>query len=89
MLFLLPVPAAELLRWRPRLPGNDHERARLTGTCAKIRYRTLLDARIALALMPDVRGNGTGKPGLQQRAYRCPACRGYHLTSLPKRGKRR
>jgi len=41
----------------------------------KVRLRTELDAKIALALTA---GSGT------QRYYHCPVCRGYHLTSQDK-----
>lgn len=43
--------------------------------CAKVRYRTQLDARIALVFM---KGKDKRK---ERRAYRCPFCYGWHLTS--------
>lgn len=47
----------------------------------KARYRDELDAMIALANMSsDDRAKRR-----EQRAYRCPSCRGWHLTSQPKR----
>jgi hypothetical protein len=70
-----PCPAAR------EVPVPDRER------CAKVRFRTKLDARIALGLMPDVRWNGSGKPRQQSRAYFCPQCRGYHLTSRARQRK--
>ena len=49
--------------------------------CKKIRYKTEVDAKIALAFMPD-------KPKRKEcRAYQCPKCRGFHLTSWEKAGK--
>jgi hypothetical protein len=45
----------------------------------KIRYRDELAARIALAKLQRAdRG--------QRRAYRCPPCRGWHLTSMGEKG---
>jgi len=55
--------------------------------CAKVRFRTSLDARIALGLMPDTRRNGSGKLKQQSRAYFCPSCHGYHLTSQSRQRK--
>ncbi|MFJ6239814.1 hypothetical protein ACIQH0_37810 [Streptomyces griseus] len=45
----------------------------LTG---KRRYRNRLDARIALA---NTRRRDRG----EKRAYQCPGCHGWHLTSKP------
>ncbi len=47
--------------------------------CTKRRFKTQLDARIALARM---RASGKEKRR-EQRAYRCHICRGWHLTSQP------
>lgn len=50
--------------------------------CQKVRYRDHLAAKIALAstFRPD-------KPARRNevRAYRCPVCKGWHLTSKGKR----
>lgn len=43
--------------------------------CVKHRYRDELDAKIALTFMPD------NPQRREVRAYRCPRCRGWHLTS--------
>ena len=52
-------------------------------TCAKVRYRDRIAA--VLALESTRRG---GKPKrAEQRAYRCPACRGWHLTSMKRSGR--
>ena len=48
-------------------------------TCTKRRYRTRVDALIALAAIQgrdDARRSKT-----ESRAYRCPTCHGWHLTS--------
>jgi hypothetical protein len=45
--------------------------------CAKIRYKTKLDARIALTLLKAAEHG-------EQRYYRCPLCWGFHLTSQGK-----
>lgn len=48
-------------------------------TCPKRRYPSALDARIALSLMRE------GAKRREARAYRCPECKGWHLTSLRER----
>lgn len=49
--------------------------------CQKIRYRTRIDAMISLATLRH-----QDKPDhTEQRCYRCPRCRGWHLTSSPPR----
>ncbi len=54
-------------------------------TCAKRRYRTDIAAKFALgrisAAIPD-----EDRPKRPVRTYRCPKCRGWHLTSQPKWG---
>jgi hypothetical protein len=53
--------------------------------CEKVRYETQLDAERALATMimsPRLRRR-------EQRAYHCPTCGGYHLTSQPQHRARR
>jgi hypothetical protein len=53
--------------------------------CAKRRYRTKLDAKIALAgTAREAARRGAGTRRSEQRAYWCPACRGFHLTSEPR-----
>jgi len=53
------------------------------GQCRKIRYRDKLAAKLALAMMPDQYANKQPRrrPKDERRAYRCPACKGWHLTS--------
>ncbi len=46
--------------------------------CVKVRFRTELDAKIALAAVLR-RDKG------EKRIYRCPRCKGWHLTSQEKR----
>ena len=43
----------------------------------KIRYRTKLDAKLALASTQRSRNPRRE----ERRYYRCPACKGWHLTS--------
>lgn len=51
--------------------------------CTKRRYRTELDAKIALA--STARKAATGRKQHDNRdecrTYRCPVCKGWHLTS--------
>lgn len=48
-------------------------------TCQKWRYRTRVDALIALA---NIQGRDDPKRAkTERRAYRCERCRGWHLTS--------
>jgi hypothetical protein len=49
--------------------------------CAKVRYRNNLDARIALAKLRAQDKSGH----TERRAYRCPECKAWHLTSKGKR----
>ena len=49
--------------------------------CRKIRYRSEVDAKIAL--MDIARRRDQGKENRKEcRYYRCPRCRGWHLTKL-------
>lgn len=49
--------------------------------CAKVRYRTELDAKIALAST-----NASARKRRGETAYyRCPQCKGWHLTSSGRR----
>lgn len=45
--------------------------------CRKIRYRDRLGALMALASTQRARSSGRE----ERRAYRCPDCKGWHLTS--------
>jgi hypothetical protein len=49
--------------------------------CFKIRYRDEIAAKLALASIRHQDGSGRSKT--EQRAYRCPQCRGWHLTAKP------
>lgn len=45
---------------------------------SKRRYRDEIGARLALAKTQSARAKGDR---FETRVYRCPACRGWHLTS--------
>lgn len=45
----------------------------------KLRYRDQIGAKFALARIDDA-----DPKRREKRAYRCPSCRGWHLTSKPK-----
>lgn len=48
-------------------------------TFAKQRFRDEIAAKLALAV---IRRKGKGsRPKTERRAYRCPLCGGWHLTS--------
>lgn len=49
----------------------------MTG-CAKIRYRDHIAAKLALASLAH---KDKQREKTERRAYRCPTCRGWHLTS--------
>lgn len=49
--------------------------------CRKVRYRDRISAQLALAtLQRQDKHDHT-----ERRAYRCPRCRGWHLTSQRRR----
>ena len=48
----------------------------------KQRYRDRIAALLALTELPDT------PKRREQRAYRCPHCRGWHLTSQPQRTRK-
>lgn len=52
--------------------------------CAKHRYRDRIAALLALA--STGRTKHERRPKYEKRAYRCPTCHGWHLTSQEKRG---
>lgn len=49
--------------------------------CSKVRYEQRIDALFALAKCGNTRH--TRRPKDEQRIYRCPRCRGWHLTATP------
>lgn len=51
--------------------------------CRKVRYRDRLAALLALASTGSAKH--TARPKYEKRAYPCPTCRGWHLTSQEKR----
>jgi hypothetical protein len=46
--------------------------------CAKTRYRDRITAALALS---RVSAKGHARDKEARRAYRCPRCKGWHLTS--------
>ncbi|MDR3084300.1 MAG: hypothetical protein LBV60_25870 [Streptomyces sp.] len=56
-------------------------KARTSSTCqtGKQRFRDRLAAQLALVRI----GNSNSSRRRETRAYRCPHCRGWHLTSRP------
>ena len=51
-------------------------------TCRKRRYRDRVAALLALAT--TAKRKHARNPKQEARAYRCPHCKGWHLTSQPK-----
>lgn len=51
----------------------------MNGRCSKFRYRDRIAAELALASLG--REDNTARPKTEQRAYWCPKCTGWHLTS--------
>jgi len=51
--------------------------------CFKFRYRDEIAAKLALAMIKN-QGKAS-HPKTVRRAYFCPDCRGWHLTSWRKR----
>jgi hypothetical protein len=47
-------------------------------SCTKRRYRSEIDAMIALS---NAGNRHDGRAKTESRAYRCPDCKGWHLTS--------
>lgn len=47
--------------------------------CMKLRYRDRIAALLALAKVQHQ--DKAARAKLEQRAYRCPSCGGWHLTS--------
>jgi len=48
-------------------------------TCTKIRYRDQIAAKLALASAQHQ--DGSRREKVERRAYHCPRCHGWHLTS--------
>lgn len=63
------------------LPVTIMAMVKTAGLCAsgKARYRDKVAAMLVLATVR--RRDGSHRPKLEARAYRCPQCRGWHLTS--------
>lgn len=47
--------------------------------CSKRRYRSEIDAKIALAKIQWQ--DKSRREKIETRVYKCPKCRGFHLTS--------
>lgn len=54
--------------------------------CVKVRYRTEVDAKIAMANIGAKDNPARAKT--ERRAYRCPKCAGWQLTSKRRGGAR-
>lgn len=52
--------------------------------CAKRRYRSEIDAMIALS---NAGNSHDGRAKTEVRCYRCPKCGGWHLTSKARGGR--
>lgn len=52
-------------------------------TCQKRRFRDEIAAKLALSHIDQKAGPRAKEP---RRAYRCPGCKGWHLTSQSRRG---
>jgi hypothetical protein len=48
-------------------------------TCTKVRYRDRIAALLALASTASKKH--TAREKTEKRVYRCPRCKGWHLTS--------
>lgn len=53
--------------------------------CSKIRYRDRVAALLALANTQHK--DSSTRTKTERRAYKCPNCKGFHLTSAPLRKK--
>ena len=68
---------------RPLRRKKELERgAGLSPGCGKTRYTDELAAKLALA---DIARPDRAREGDEKRAYKCPLCQGWHLTSQPRR----
>jgi hypothetical protein len=56
------------------------------GECWKKAYQTAAAAWVAVGLLKSRRRRGQNLR-VEQRAYRCPFCRKYHLTSEARRDR--
>lgn len=57
--------------------------------CHKIRYRTEVDAKIALSSTAYAANKNSSEKRKESRIYRCPRCAGFHLTSQGRRSGER
>lgn len=74
----LPLLDGTCQACRATVPETDR-------TCRKARFDTLEDAELTLADVRHERGRPKGRNvrKVERRAYLCPKCGGYHLTSQP------
>ncbi|PLS30865.1 DNA mismatch endonuclease Vsr [Bifidobacterium margollesii] len=83
------TPKQKYRRFQMRQHIWEREKSdRTSRACGKVRFKTELDAKIALAGARRQR-RGPARQKDEQRYYRCPECHGYHLTSKPYRGRNR
>lgn len=61
------------------------ETVRTMTVCRKVRYRDRIAALLAMSNTQRV--DGSHRPKIETRAYRCPHCFGWHLTSQKPRGR--
>ena len=67
-------------------PNHLHSTGSRCPTSGKVRFRERNDAKLALTLAAyrRTRSDDSGEPRRREvRTYRCAACRGWHLTSMP------
>lgn len=55
-------------------------------TCRKRRYRDRVAAQLTLAQIAAA--GAASRPKTEARAYRCPTCKGWHLTSKAQPARR-
>lgn len=84
------VIAMQNYRFRPYPSDHKHARRQAQPSsavvdvspatrCRKVRYRDRVAALLALAGTRSTRH--TRRPKAERSAYRCPTCKGWHLTS--------
>lgn len=59
--------------------AKGRKKGKATGPCKKIAYHNEVAARLALATAQ--RKDMGNRPKIETRAYKCPTCHKWHLTS--------
>nr|WP_243394815.1 hypothetical protein [Bifidobacterium imperatoris] len=77
-----PKQKSRLFQQRQRT-WSQNKSSDISSACGKARFRTELDAKIALASVQRQR-RGRVRDKDEKRYYLCPQCHGYHLTSKPR-----